>query len=256
MNCIVVDIGNTCTKIGLSRSGRITRISRLPGGTRDRVAIEKTLAATLRKACVQGAVMSSVVPASTGIWRARLRKLVGHAPLVVDHTIELGVGIAYPKPAVIGGDRLANASGACARYGAPVIVADFGTALTFDVVSVKRQYIGGVITPGLPLMTDYLAAKTALLPRVRLSGSCGAVGKSTEGAIRIGARIGYRGIVREVVKHLRDDDRIRGAKLCATGGYAKWALSGLNMPFHHDPNITLFGLSRIFELNSGLTETS
>jgi type III pantothenate kinase len=255
MNCIVIDIGNSSIKVGLSRSGRIMRVSRLPGGTRDRDTIDEALMATLGRTRIEGAVISSVVPANTGIWRTRIKKLVGYHPLLVGHGVKLGLKISHPNSVTIGGDRLANASGAFARYGAPVIIADFGSALTFDVISRKCEYIGGVIAPGLPLMTDYLAEKTALLPRVRLAGPCATVGASTAGAIRIGARIGYRGIVREVVQHLRNDHRIRGASLCATGGYAKLVLSGLDMPFHHDPHITLFGLSRIFELNASSAES-
>jgi len=256
MNCIVVDIGNTNIKVGLSRSGRITRVARLPVGTRNRDNIDEALNAALGKTRIEGAVMSSVVPARTGVWRTRIKKLIGHHPLLVEHGVKLGLRISHSKPASLGGDRLANASGACARYGAPVIVADFGSALTFDAVARKCDYMGGVIAPGLPLMTEYLSERTALLPQVRWAGPCGTVGASTAGAIRIGARIGYRGIVREIVQHLCEDHRLRGASLCATGGYAKLALSDLDMPFHHDPHITLFGLSHIFELNVVNTESS
>lgn len=256
MNCIVVDIGNTSIKVGLSRSGRIARVSRLPVDTRNNYEIDKALNTALGKTEIQGAVMSSVVPAKTGIWSERIKKLIGSFPLLVEHGVNLGLRVSPSKPASLGGDRLANASGACARYGAPVIVADFGSALTFDAVAKKCEYMGGVIAPGLPLMTDYLAERTALLPQVRWAGPCGTVGASTAGAIRIGARIGYRGIVREIVQHLCQDRRLRGASLCATGGYAKLILSGLDIPFHHDPHITLFGLGHIFELNVVSTEVS
>jgi type III pantothenate kinase len=146
---------------------------------------------------------------------------------------------------------LANASAAEARYGAPVIVADFGTALTFDVVSAEGAYVGGAIAPGLPLMVDYLAEKTALLPRIRLTGRCAGVGRSTPGAMRIGARIGYRGIVREIVGYLTDSMGGKKPRLCATGGYARWALAGLDLPFEFDRNLTFHGLIRIYGLNTG-----
>jgi type III pantothenate kinase len=183
-------------------------------------------------------------------WVSELKKATGTYPLVVNHKMDFGVKISYPKPTSIGADRLANACGAAYRYGTPVIVADFGTALTFDVICRDRGYVGGVIAPGLPLMTDYLADKTALLPHIELKGACGAVGRSTEGAMRIGAKIGYRGIVREIVTHLKKETAGRTAKLCATGGYARWVLSGLGMKFDLDPHLTLRGLSRIYDLNS------
>jgi type III pantothenate kinase len=180
-----------------------------------------------------------------------IQRHVGNTPLIVNHKIELGVKIDYPDPASIGPDRLANACGAVARFGAPVIVADFGTALTFDVVNTDATYIGGVISPGLPLMTDYLADRTELLPMISIKGRCGNVGRSTEGAMRIGAHIGYRGMVREIVEHLKAGMGFNDIALCATGGYAKWVLSGAGaeLPFVVEPNLTLFGLGRIFELN-------
>jgi type III pantothenate kinase len=131
-----------------------------------------------------------------------------------------------------------------------VIVADFGTALTFDIVSAAGAYIGGVIAPGLPLMADYFSERTALLPHIDLRGRIGRVGRSTEDAMRIGARIGYRGMVRETVAYLRRDAREANAALCATGGYAKWVLKGTGMPFTIDPNLTLKGLGAIWALNS------
>jgi type III pantothenate kinase len=156
------------------------------------------------------------------------------------------VRIDYPRPETIGPDRLANACGGVARYGAPLVVADFGTALTFDMVTADRRYVGGVIAPGLPLMTDYLYERTALLPRLKLGGACPRIGRSTKGAMRIGAHIGYRGMVREIVNHLSRSWRTP-PHLCATGGYARWAIQGLDMPFVIDPTLTLFGLGCIFE---------
>jgi type III pantothenate kinase len=98
-------------------------------------------------------------------------------------------------------------------------------------------------------MTEYLAERTALLPLIQLKGRCTPVGKSTAGAMRIGAKIGYRGLVREVVTHLRRELAMPRAQLLATGGYARWALRGIGLPFVIDPHLTLFGIGRIFELN-------
>ena len=105
---------------------------------------------------VVGSVVASVVPTVTPVWQ-RVLASYGTDPVVVTHRTELGIGIAYPKPDTIGPDRLANACAAYHDFGAPVIVADFGTALTFDIVDAAAVYVGGVIAPGLPMMTDYLA---------------------------------------------------------------------------------------------------
>jgi type III pantothenate kinase len=184
----------------------------------------------------------------TDAWEAELSTL-GLQGLFLSHSTPMPVGVDYPKPRSIGADRLANASGAWVRYQRAVIVADFGTALTFDIISMDGNYIGGVIAPGLAMMTDYLAERTALLPHLGLRGNCPSVGRSTEGAMRIGARVGYRGIVREVTNYLIEQNDLGDAHLCATGGMAEWALSGLDMPFTVEPDLTLFGLAQIGFMN-------
>ena len=171
---------------------------------------------------------------------------------MVSHKLELGVKVDYPKPASIGADRLANACAAADRYGVPVIVADFGTAVTFDIVSAEGAYVGGVIAPGLPLMTEYLYERTALLPMIHLKGPHGIVGRSTTEAMRLGAKVGYRGMVHEIVAFLQRGFHKR-FKLCATGGFARWALEGINLPFKIDQDLTLYGLSRIYDLNQNAT---
>jgi type III pantothenate kinase len=215
----------------------------------DKRAVAVLIRRTIGKHHVDGSVLCSVVPKHNRIWLSQLRKVAGGKTMLVNHKLKLGVGISYPKPGTIGADRLANACGAVHKYGAPVIVADFGTALTFDVVIASKHYIGGVIAPGLPLMTDYLAERTALLPRIDLVGRHGKIGRNTEEAMRIGANIGYRGIVREVTLFLQRGLGMKKAVLCATGGYARWALRGLDMPFKIDQNLTLYGLNLLFDLN-------
>jgi len=252
MTCLVVDIGNTSTSIAVMRGRRVLSFAHFPtrsavtsAGVRAR--LQRLPARSVRS--VEGAVVASVVPAVNAGWRAGLTAALGRAPLFVTNRARLGVKVSYPRPRMIGADRLANASAALELFGAPAMVADFGTALTFDILREGGVYVGGVIAPGLPLMVDYLAERTALLPRISLRGRVGRVGRSTAGAMRIGARVGYRGMVREVVKHVCSGPGMQRAKLCATGGYARWALSGLDLPFVIDPYLTLRGLARIFELN-------
>ena len=128
-----------------------------------------------------------------------------------------------------------------------MIVVDFGTALNFEVIDERPAYVGGVITPGLPLMTTYLHEKTALLPKVQLGeGETPAVGKSTEEAISLGAQVGYRGIVRELVAHLQKPFNGK-AHVVATGGYASWILKDSDLEIAIDPTLTLYGLGKIFE---------
>jgi type III pantothenate kinase len=253
---IVVDIGNTSTSFALTRAGCIVRSARLPTREATRVAVRRRLAGLLRGCRVQGAAVCSVVPAKNRLWLGELKRLADSNPLLVQHRLKLGIRIDYPRPATIGTDRLANACAAVERYGAPVIVADFGTALTFDIVSRDRAYVGGVIAPGLPLMTEYLADRTALLPRIRLDvcrragfKRLDAIGKSTAQAMVIGARLGYVGMVREILGRLKRTLNEPRLRLCATGGYAAWALAGSGLRVNIDPDLTLLGIRRIYDLN-------
>ena len=249
MRCLAVDVGNTSTSLGVTGGKNVRCVEHIRGGIGSADAADKALRRILSKSEIDGAVLASVVPEDNRRWSKLIKAHTGAFPFIVDHKATLGVTIDYPKPATIGADRLANAAAAVVRYGAPVIVADFGTALTFDVVATGPTYIGGVIATGLPLKTDYLADRTALLPLIRLKGRCDRVGRSTEGAMRIGAHIGYRGMVREIVDHLVSGLPEKQAALCATGGFAEWILRDAGMPFSVDPNLTLRGLGRIFELN-------
>ena len=246
---MVVDIGNTSTALALVVGEKILHVEHCHGGVCRKSEIVSLIHEIIGGKTLDGSILSSVVPSNDSVWIRAMEHIVGKKPLLVNHKLKMGISINYPKPSCIGADRLANACGAVAKYGAPIIVADFGTALTFDVVSSDCAYIGGVIVPGLPFMTDYLAERTELLPHIELKGRFGAVGKSTVTAMRLGANIGYRGMVREIVNHVKTGLGYRKIKLCATGGYAGWALKGLDIPFVIDANLTIFGLTRMYQLN-------
>ena len=168
-------------------------------------------------------------------------RTTNHEPRTTSHEPRTTLSLDYPKPETIGADRLADAVGAVSRYGAPVLVMDFGTALTAAVVTADCVWRGGVIAPGFPLMRDYLFERTAKLPRMEIgTGRAPKIGRSTEEAMRFGAIVGYRGMVREIVAELRrnfDED----FALVATGGFAKWALRDAGLPFTIDPTLTLYG---------------
>ncbi len=163
----------------------------------------------------------------------------------------LHVRLSYPRPETIGADRLANVCAAAVRYGSPAIIADFGTALTFDVLSKSGCYTGGVIAPGLPLMFDYLAEKTALLPHIAPAPIKRPSGKSTEEAMHIGARNGYRGMVRGILDPLLEKMGPE-TTVIATGGYAGWVFRKWNQSVIVDKHLTLYGLATIFSLNTEL----
>ncbi|HSU57185.1 MAG TPA: type III pantothenate kinase, partial [Candidatus Dormibacteraeota bacterium] len=155
--------------------------------------------------------------------------------------------IDYPKPRTIGPDRLANAVAARRLFGAPVVVVDFGTAVTFDVVNSKGKYVGGIIAPGLAAMTNYLHEKTALLPRIKIREPKAIVGKSTEQAMLVGAVHGYRGLVRELIQKLKFELRAPHLPVVATGGYGELLAARLPEITAVDPLLTLRGLQFVWE---------
>lgn len=246
---LVVDIGNTSTSLAVARRLKLSNIQRIPSA-------EPML--KLRSVSKR-AVIASVKPGVNKRWEKFL-KVQGIVEILwVNHTVNLGVEITYPRPETIGADRLANACEAAADYGTPVVVCDFGTALTFDIIKKNEGYVGGIICPGLPLMFDYLAEKTALLPHIKPIKTTHVIGKSTEEAMRTGAHFGYLGMVKEILSQLKKELG-RGTKVCATGGFAQWVLHppspagsgatrGSEMSIPVDPQLTLKGLARIATLN-------
>lgn len=192
-------------------------------------------------------VLSSVVPEKGDL----IADFFSPAPVLkVTAKTKLGVGIDYPKPLTIGADRLANAAGAFAKYGAPVVVVDFGTAVSFDIVSPEGSYIGGVIAPGLESMTDYLHQRTALLPKISLLEPPSAIGKSTKHAMLAGAVYGYRGLIREILAQISAEmGTKKKVKVVATGGYAELIAAKLPEIGQVQPELTLDGLRIIGNLN-------
>ena len=259
MRLLVVDVGNTSTAIGLWSDGRVSHVSRFDGGVRAPDGLLKSMAVdgsrrqSIALDRLDGVAYVSVVPKFDAAWRrsAKSHGLAFHQLTYRDfrlartsqafQTPQASLLVDYPKPETIGADRLADAAGAVSRYGAPVLVMDFGTALTAAVVTADCVWRGGVIAPGFPLMRDYLFERTAKLPRMRIgSGVAPRIGRSTEEAMRFGALVGYRGMVREIVAELRRNFAC-DFRLVATGGFARWVLKDLDLPFTIDPTLTLYG---------------
>ena len=243
---LLFDIGNTHTHIGLADDRGVrqqTDISTLSwfGGSAAGL-VEKFVG----KKPVTGAVLCSVVPRATPCVKKFVRAAWHLGALELNAKTLRGVGIDYPKPASIGADRLANAVAARRRFGAPVVVVDFGTAVTFDVVNAKGNYVGGIIAPGLAAMTTYLHEKTALLPKIEIREIKTAIGKSTEEAMLIGAVHGYRGLVRELIANLKRELRAESLPVIATGGYAKLIAAKLPEISAVEPDLTLEGLRQVW----------
>ena len=246
---LVIDIGNTSTSLGVLKGERVQRVHRIEKIDQSEDRIADVLNKTLGGDSVDGVAIASVVPLLNASWESAASGITGRPVLWISHAVKLGVPVTYPKPESIGADRLANAAGGVLRYGAPLIIADFGTAVTFDLITRAQGYIGGIIAPGLPLMFDYLAERTAKLPHISWAPIRGRIGKSTAEAMQLGAHWGYRGMVREILTELKKTPALRTARLCATGGYAARVLHGIQPKPVIDPGLTLYGTGCIFRLN-------
>jgi type III pantothenate kinase len=240
---LLIDISNSYVKAAFATRARIEKPIRHPTSQLTTKAIRRILSG--RK--VAAIIVSSVVPEKNKVITAA----AGSArTLFLSPKLDLGVGIDYPAPRTIGADRLANAAAVAQLYGYPAIVVDFGTAVTFDVVSAAGDYIGGVIAPGLEAMTNFLYQRTALLPRLKLSEPVRAIGKTTRGAMMSGAVLGYRGLVREILDRLISENFPRKKpQMIATGGYAQLIARKLPEIEAVHPNLTLEGLRIIANRN-------
>jgi type III pantothenate kinase len=198
---------------------------------------------------LEGAVVSSVVPQRTPLWVSLANRVTGESPLQVNSRLDFGLQVQYPKPETLGADRLVNACGAVARHRGALMIADIGTALTVDVVTANRSFVGGVIAPGPSMMNEYLANRTAQLPLIPLPASCADIGRDTQSAMQIGMLEGYRGLFTGIVRHLVRRLNLRSYTLLVTGGLAEWATRGSGLDAVIEPDLTLFGLLRVYERN-------
>jgi len=246
---LLFDIGNTNTHLGLANKTRVLKQINIPTSAWLAGKAAPPLKKFTHGVRLEGAALCSVVPKATPIVRETVRELWKLNALELTPKTLCGVGINYPNPKTIGPDRLANAVAARNLFGAPAVVVDFGTAVTFDVVDRKGNYVGGIIAPGLAAMTDYLHEKTALLPRIKIREIKTAVGKSTEQAMLIGAVHGYRGLIRGLVAELKRELKSVRLPVIATGGYASLIASKLPEISAVEPNLTLEGLRLVWLAN-------
>jgi type III pantothenate kinase len=242
---LLLDIGNTHTHLGLS-GRKVVRQTEIP----TKHWFDRKAAGLIERFCgdhrIDGAALCSVVPKATGPAGKFLARSGAPWVELTPRTLR-GVGLDYPNPSTIGPDRLANAIAARRFFGAPSVVVDFGTAVTFDVINVEGNYTGGIIAPGLAAMTNYLHEKTALLPKIEIRETKSAIGKSTTEAMLIGAVHGYRGLIRELIEEVRAELNAKDLPVVATGGYAKLMARGLPMISAVMPALTLEGLRILWE---------
>lgn len=249
---LLFDIGNTHTHVGLADKSRVFKQADIPTFAWQAGGAPRRVKTFLGRECVTGAALCSVVPRATPFAKKFVKSAWKLDVLEIHSRTVRGVGVDYPKPASIGPDRLANAVAARRRFGAPVVVVDFGTAVTFDVVDARGNYTGGIIAPGLAAMTNYLHEKTALLPKIQIRDVHTVIGKSTAEAMLVGAVHGYRGLVRELIAELKRELRAPKLPVVATGGYAKLIAAKLPEISAVAPDLTLEGLRLVWLATNGV----
>ncbi len=197
----------------------------------------------------ESVVLASVVPEKA----KRVREVFSGGLIEIRHDLKLNVALDFPDPTTIGADRLANAAAVVGLFEeVPSIVVDFGTAVTFDIISADRAYVGGIIAPGLEVMASYMHERTALLPKIAIEEPVELIGKSTRSAMLSGAVHGYRGMIREILVQLVAElaPETGRVKTIATGGYAELISAKIETIESVHPDLTLEGMRIIANLNS------
>jgi type III pantothenate kinase len=248
---LLCDVGNTTTVVGLWDGQTVLKRWRV-STDRERTADESRL---LLRAMIaehegvpDGGALSSVVPPRTVAWREAISAVVDGPVVVVGPGVKTGLALQVDNPREVGADRVVNAIGATSLFGAPVVVVDFGTATTVDLVGPDGSYRGGAIAPGLEVSADALVTHTAALRRVELVPPRSPVGRSTVEAIQSGLIYGYAGLVDGLVTRVLDELG-SPCPVVATGGLAEVLREHIVTITHLELDLTLVGLAAVYERN-------
>lgn len=240
---LAIDIGNTNIGMGIFKGDRM--LNRYTISTKERRYLEK-IKSLVFKNKIEDAIICSVVPEATRRLKQDLEKCIDRKPYVLGRNVEVPIKNLYRKPKQVGQDRLVNAYAGIKFYGAPLIVIDFGTALTFDIVSRNKEYWGGLILPGLKISLDALSKNTALLPKVSLSGPKELIGRETRNSMLSGLVYGFAGLVTNLIDRLRR--KIGKAKVIGTGGDVILISKHCKLFDKIDKDLTLKGLNLIYKM--------
>ena len=249
---LAIDIGNTDTVVGVYNAEELVADWRLTSsGTRTADEIWLTIKnfcvdADISPARLTGVGISSVVPNLTDIFETIARRYVKVEPLVVDGSLDLGFNIHYKDRSAVGADRLCNAIAGYNKHGGPLIIIDFGTATTFDVISAKGDYLGGVICLGIESSASELHRRAAKLPRIELRFPSSVIGQDTVSSMQAGIMLGtveaVEGIVRRIQAELKAE-----ARVIATGGLSTVIAQNTSSIEALEPTLVLEGIRLITE---------
>ena len=246
---LAVDVGNTQTALGLYAGAELRdhwRLATERSTTADELGV--VLSGLLELDEVDGICLSSTVPVLLREWEILASKWAESPLLAVGPGVKTGIPIRYDDPREVGPDRIVNAVAAKERYGAPVVVVDFGTSTNFDVVSPEGEYVGGVLAPGIEISMDALFARAARLVKVDYAAPPTVIGKTTVGGLQSGLVYGFAGQVDGIVGRIREELGA-DARAVATGGLADLVAPHSRTIESVDAFLTLDGLRMVWEMN-------
>lgn len=251
---LVIDVGNTNIVLGIYNGKQLLhhwRISTNRSGTVDEYGItihNLFQYAGLSLQQIEGVAISSVVPPLMGLLEQLCVKYMNKEPLIVGPGIKTGLNIRYENPREVGADRIVNSVAAIEKYGAPLIVVDFGTATTFDYIDADGNYLGGAIVPGIGISTEALYQRAAKLPRIELTKPKSVVGRNSVTSMQAGIIFGYVGQVDGIVNRIKKELNV-SPRVIATGGLAELIHAESETIEVVDPMLTLEGLRLIYKRN-------
>lgn len=252
---LTIDMGNTNITLGVFRGEQLLFESRLAtdhAKTADQYAVELKSVLRLYEVDLRGfrgAILSSVVPALDQSVCGAVRRVTGVMPLKVGPGIRTGLNIRIDDPAQLGADLLTGAVAAIAKYGAPCIIWDLGTATTVSAVDADRVFRGGAIMPGVRTSYNSLSANASLLPSVSLEAPARAIGGNTVDSMRSGAVFGNAAMIDGMSARIREELGC-DAPIIATGGLSREIVSHCRLPVRFDSTLLLDGLRLLWEKNT------